>query len=199
MADAATAFVRELASPAIFHHSVRTYLYGRFLGQQVGMDGDYDDELFYLGAVLHDIGLTDRGDGEQRFELDGADLAANHLREQGLSEDRVEVVWDAIALHTSPDLAARKRPEIALVSVGAGADLGGGPAALPESFAELTGQQFPRLDVTTALYDAIVGQAKRRPEKAPPFTLPGALLQQETGVAWPTWSDLTTELGRSVG
>lgn len=196
LAEKALGLARRIESPAVFHHSVRTYLYGRLLGGQQGIHPvrDYDDELLFLGCVLHDSGLSEEGNGESRFDLDGADLAARFLTEQGLAEDRVEVVWDAIALHLS-DVAARKRPEIALVNAGAGFDLGAGPGALPPGYADRVHAVFPRLHAAPVLRDTIVGQALAKPQKAPPFSLPGELVRQQTGGTWPTWEQLTRDPG----
>ncbi|MEU9946682.1 HD domain-containing protein [Streptomyces lavendulae] len=188
---------RALLVPAIFNHSLRTYLYGRLLGERQGLlpERDYDDELLFLGCVLHDCGLSAEGDGSQRFELDGADLAVRLLTEQGVSADRAEVVWDAIALHTDREIALRKRPEIALVAVGAGFDLGGGPDALPDGYAHRVHRLLPRLHAAAVLHDSIVSQALSKPHKAPPFTMPGELVRQATGRAWPSWQKLARSSG----
>ncbi|MCY9786577.1 HD domain-containing protein [Nocardiopsis sp. EMB25] len=197
LALSATRFARDAEHPAVFNHSVRTYLYGRHLGEHQGLrpGHDYDDELLYLGCVLHDAGLSDEGDRDQTFDVDGADLAAEFLSDRGLADDRVEVVWDAIALHLSPHIATRKRPEIALVTAGAGFDLGplgpGGPA-LPEEFVARVHAVLPRLHGAAVLHDAIVGQALAKPHKAPPFTFAGELVRQTTGGRWPTWRELMT-------
>jgi HD domain len=185
-------FTRSITQPAIFNHSMRTYLYGRFLGDAQGLqpDRDYDDELLFLGCVLHDTGLSDRGDGDQRFELDGADLAAAWLTEQGLAPEKVEIVWDAIALHLCFEVAARKRPEIALVTAGAGYDLGPDGPALPAGYADRVHAVLPRLHAAAVLHDAVVGQALAKPHKAPPFSIPGELVRQTTGQTWPTWREL---------
>jgi hypothetical protein len=196
LTDSALRLVERVESRAIVNHSVRTYLYGRFVGEQRGIqpDRDYDDELLFLGCVLHDIGLSDEGNGESRFDLDGADLAARFLTQEGLPGDKVQVVWDAIALHLS-DVAARKRPEIALVNVGAGFDLSAGPGSLPDGYADRVHAVFPRLHAAPALRDAIVAQVLAKPQKGPPFSLPGELLRQTTGEAWPTWEQLTQPSG----
>ncbi|MEV2271288.1 HD domain-containing protein [Nonomuraea africana] len=186
---------RDIEDPAIYNHSMRAYLFGRFIGEQQGLrpDLDYDDELLFLGCVLHDAGLSDRGNGEGRFDIDGADLAAGFLTEQGLPSESVEVVWDAIALHLCPDIALRKRPEIALVTAGAGFDLGpDGPFTLPAGYADRIHAVLPRLHAAAVLYDTIVGQALAKPHKAPPYTMPGELLRQHTGQEWPTWQQLMT-------
>ncbi|MFB4287866.1 HD domain-containing protein [Nonomuraea sp. ATR24] len=188
----AVRFARDLVARPIFNHCMRAYLYGRFLGEQQGLrpGQDYDDELLLLGCVLHDAGLSERGDGDQRFDLDGADLAAGFLAEQGVAPERVEVVWDAIALHLHPQLAARKRPEIALVAAGSGYDLGPDGPALPPGYADRIHAVLPRLHAAAVLHDAIVGQAAAKPQKAPPYTMPGELVRQATGQRWPTWREL---------
>jgi hypothetical protein len=192
VATNAIRFAREAEHPAVFHHSMRTYLYGRFLGERRGLRPglDYDDELFFLGCVLHDVGLSPEGDGDQRFDIDGADLAARFLTEQGIAADRVEVVWDAVALHLCFDVAVRKRPEIALVSAGAGYDLGPDGPPLPDGYADRVHAVLPRLHASAVLYDEIVDQALAKPHKAPPFSMPGELVRQRTGQEWPTWRQL---------
>lgn len=193
VAHAAIRFARTAETPAIFNHSVRTYLYGRFLGERNGLrpDADYDDELLFLGCVLHDVGLSEQGNGDQTFEVDGADLAATFLTDRGVPADRVEVVWDAIALHLSFSVATRKRPEIALVTLGAGYDLTPDAAhPLPEGYADRVHATYPRLGGTAALAEAVVTQALAKPHKAPPFSLPGELVRQTTGQPWPTWREL---------
>jgi len=123
LARDATEYVRKLSAPVVFNHVLRTYVFGALLGQAMNLK--FDSELFYLGAVFHDLGQTERFMGKQRFEVDGADAAAEFLQDKGIPKESIEVVWDAIALHTSGGIVERKRPEIALVSAGAGADVAG--------------------------------------------------------------------------
>ncbi|GGR90746.1 hypothetical protein GCM10010252_32000 [Streptomyces aureoverticillatus] len=197
LAARAVRHARSLESPAIFNHSLRTYLYGRCAGERDGVlpGRDYDDELLFLGCVLHDAGLSAEGDRDQRFEVDGADVAAEFLTREGVPADRVEVVWDAIALHTTDTIALRKRPEIALVSAGARLDVAGNAKELPTGYADRVHAVLPRLHTAPALRDAIVGQALAKPGKAPLFTLPGELVRQRTGADWPTWEQMTQSPG----
>ncbi|QFG25996.1 HD domain-containing protein [Actinomadura sp. WMMB 499] len=179
------AFAIETA--AIAGHSIRTYLFGRALGEHRGLrpGADYDDEALFLACALHDAGLTEEGDGHARFEVDGADLAASFLREHGLAEDRVRLVWEAIALHTSGGIAHRMRPEIALTHLGAGADVAGfGADALPGGLADRAHAAYPRLGSSPELLHAIVGQIARDPRKAPLGSFPGELARQ-AGVELP--------------
>ena len=64
---------------------VETHFHADFLSgtrELAAADGltDYDDELVFLGCLLHDLGVTDYGWGDQRFEVEGADAAARFLR-----------------------------------------------------------------------------------------------------------------------
>ena len=73
--------------------------------------------------------------GDQRFEVDGADAAARFLREHGVPEARVTTVWQAIALHTSAGLAHRFGAEQAITHFGIGADIvGADKHMLPSGF-----------------------------------------------------------------
>ena len=90
---------------------LRSYLFGELLGRAKGLK--FDSELFYLGTVLHDLGLTERFMGQERFEVEGADAAADFLKDKGAPKDWVEVVWDAVALSTSRGIvgaSGRKSP-----------------------------------------------------------------------------------------
>jgi hypothetical protein len=165
LARDATDFARGLSAPLVFSHVLRTYLFGELLGRAKGLK--FDSELFYLGAVLHDLGQTERFMGQQRFEVDGADAAAEFLKDKGVPQESVEVVWDAIALHTSRGIVERKRPEIALVSAGAGADvIGFGVDQLPkETVAEVLAA-FPRMGFKKGYQEVLAEIVARKPETA---------------------------------
>lgn len=163
LARKATLLVKELSSEALYHHVLRTYVFGALIAQR--QDLKFDEELFYLAAVLHDLGLTERFSSVTRFEVAGADAADAFLAEQGVPEHRREVIWDAIALHTSVGIANRKRPEIALVHFGAGMDvIGLGLDDLPAEIVEQTIAALPRLDFKKVLSEALLGLIARHPQ-----------------------------------
>ncbi len=123
-ANEATRVVRESVEPVLFHHSRRVYLFGALSARSQGLDPDL--ELLYLAALFHDTGLsTPFSDVEQRFELDGADHARAFLHEQGFSEPDADVVWTAIALHTTPGIPPRMGPEVAAMASGVLTDVMG--------------------------------------------------------------------------
>ena len=110
MARDLTQFIRDTEPDLLFHHSTRVYLFGALTGERKGLK--FDPELLYVGAMFHDIGLTERYRQSQlRFEVDGANAARDFLRGYGVPEASVETVWDAIALHTTPGIPEHKKPE----------------------------------------------------------------------------------------
>src|ERR1700730_8520031 len=124
IACAARQFLFNVSPVPVAHHSVRSYLFARELAAAKGLypDVDYDDELVYLSCILHDLGVTDHANGDQRFEVDGADAAARFMRDRGMHEAQVTTVWQAIALHTSVGLAHRFGAVQAIAHLGISAD-----------------------------------------------------------------------------
>jgi hypothetical protein len=124
MAREAAQLIRDVESDLLFHHSTRVYFWGALTGKRRGLL--FDAELLYIGAMFHDVGLTQSYRRSQlRFEVDGANAARDFLRGHGMSERDIENVWTAIALHTTPGIPEHMHPEIALLQAGAGMDVAG--------------------------------------------------------------------------
>ena len=159
---AAMELARDHSPPFLFNHVMRTFAFGREAAALQG--AQYDEEMFFLGAVLHDLGLVEKFIRAVRFELDGADAAADFLSRQGYSDRKIAVIWDAIALHTTPGVPQRKQPEIALVQLGAGIDVGAVPRSLvtPESV-EIILTEYPRLGYKKAMLEAMGTVIRRKP------------------------------------
>jgi hypothetical protein len=122
MARDLTQMIRDREPDLLFHHSTRVYLFGALTGRRKGLK--YEPELLYVGAMFHDIGLTDAYRASPlRFEVDGANAARDFLRSYGVPETAVETVWDAISLHTTPGIPEHKKAEVALVTAGVEMDV----------------------------------------------------------------------------
>jgi HD domain-containing protein len=126
VAQAAIRLSQSTESPSVFNHSVRSYLFGELFARHHGMrpGTDYDSEALFLGSVLHDLGAGTAAPGKERFEVEGADLAATLLTEHGCERAVVDAVWEAIALHTSAGIADRRGALCYLVRSGVGVDFG---------------------------------------------------------------------------
>jgi hypothetical protein len=123
IASKVTSLVTEVAPAFLVNHSIRSYLFGAALGLRDGLK--FDREVLYLGAVMHDLGLTSYCSGPDAFELEGAQSARAFLLDSRYDARKADIVHEAIALHTSIGLAAGREPEIALVQLGSGLDMVG--------------------------------------------------------------------------
>lgn len=122
IARAATQLVRDAEDDLLYNHSRRVFFWGALSGDRRGLK--YDPELLYLGAMFHDMGLTDRyASRDLRFEVDGANAARDFMMSYGVPERDVEDVWASIALHTTPGIPEHMRPTIALVTAGVEMDV----------------------------------------------------------------------------
>jgi hypothetical protein len=117
-----TDLVRDTESPLLFHHSSRVYYFGALAGKRRGLR--FDPELLYAGAMFHDMGLTHQHSSAcERFEVDGANVARSFLCSHGIPQNDVDLVWNAIALHTTPGIPKHMHPVVALVTAGVEMDV----------------------------------------------------------------------------
>jgi HD domain len=160
----ATAFIRDVENDLLFHHSRRVFLFGALQGIRRGLQPDL--ELLYVGAMFHDIGLTDRyRTSALRFEVDGANAAREFLLDRGADEGDARKVWLSIALHTTPNVPEFLEPEIALVTAGVETDvLGIGRDDLPPEALEVVTAAHPRPDFKRRILQAFTDGMKHRPE-----------------------------------
>ncbi|MEU3655469.1 HD domain-containing protein [Streptomyces sp. NPDC032161] len=164
LAREATELVREAASQLLFDHSRRVFLWGALRGREEGLR--YDPELLYVGAMFHDLGLTERyRRTDQRFEIDGADEARRFLHARGITDEEADRVWTAIALHTTPEIPLHMAPEIALVTRGVELDvLGIGYHAVSDGQRAAVVAAHPRPDFKKRILAAFTEGIKDRPE-----------------------------------
>lgn len=161
----ATELVRDTESPLLFNHSTRVYYFGSLAGKRRGLK--FDPELLYMGAIFHDMGLTPQYRSKSdRFEVDGANCARAFLRKHHISQQDIDTVWTAIALHTTPGIPQYMHPVVALLTNGVEMDvLGIAYSEFSDADREAIVAAYPRTahfkeDIIQAFYDGI----KHRPE-----------------------------------
>ena len=164
VAREATELVRDAASELIFDHSRRVFVFGALRGRDQGMN--FDAELVYVGAMFHDLGLTERyRRTDQRFEIDGADEAHRFLLSHGITEEAADQVWTGIALHTTPEVPLHMAPEVALVTRGVELDvLGIGYDAISDEERAAVVAAHPRPNFKKQILAAFTDGIKDRPE-----------------------------------
>lgn len=187
----ALALAQSSLPASVLNHSLRVYLYARrALLLPAPADGlaapSAEPHVLFVACILHDIGIADGPASEpERFEVAGANLAAQLLRRHGADGTAAREAWLAVAMHTSPHVAEGAGGLVTGLRLGVRADFGTyaglGPGALGEAGARL----LPRLGVEKDLGDAVVRQAVALPSKAPGGSWPGDLVRAKE--AEPEW------------
>ena len=164
LARDASEFVRDTSTQLLYDHSRRVYLWGALLGGQRVLT--FDHELLYIGAMFHDIGLIEgHRSPDERFEIDGANAARRFLEHHGVPEGEVMAVWEAIALHTTPEIPRYKQPEVELVSAGIELDvLGQHFDDVPPELRDEVLAAHPRTGFKAGIVDAFADGMRFKPD-----------------------------------
>ncbi len=99
-------------------------------------------------TILHDLGLAKAFFGPLRFEVEGANGARAFARNEGIDDRRSQLIWDGVALNSTPSISLYKETEVALCTAGIGLDWGGwGYDKLTEAQVAAIVDLFPRLEM----------------------------------------------------
>jgi HD domain len=144
-------------------HCLRTYIFGSLAVRGLGRLA-IDEEAAFCAAVLHDLGLVKPYRRDSRFEVDGANAAREFCSKHQVPPERADLVWEAIALHTSVGIATRMSDEIALVHLGAGLELFGlGIDQFRPQVAEEIYGSYPRMNFTAQFRNLLVEHCRHNP------------------------------------
>jgi hypothetical protein len=161
--DAALDYARRHCEPYLFNHVVRCWLFAVRLGQSQGIP--HDAEVLAVGTLLHDITLNERFVGPRRFEVEGADLARQFAVEQGFDQRRAQLIWDSVALNSTPSIGLFKESEVALCTAGICFDvLGLQYHVIPAAEVTKIVGEFPRLDLKLQFRRCFCHIARTKPE-----------------------------------
>jgi hypothetical protein len=156
-------YAQKLYEPYLFNHAVRSWLFAAKIGQLKGIACDL--EVVAVGTILHDIGLAAGVSGSNRFEVNGAAAAVSFVKERGLSNRRAQLIWDLVALNSTPSIALHKEAEVALGTMGIGLDYGGfGFELIPSPNITEILSAFPRLKMKVKFAETCCQLVAARPE-----------------------------------
>jgi hypothetical protein len=102
----------------------------------------------------------------ERFEVDSANTARDFLKAYNFRQADIDLVWTAIALHTTPGIPVHMHPVVALLTAGVEMDvLGIAYEEFPEAERKAVVAAYPRTahfkeDIVQTFYDGM----KHRPE-----------------------------------
>ncbi|ORY13812.1 hypothetical protein BCR34DRAFT_599584 [Clohesyomyces aquaticus] len=183
----AIAFAHSNLTPQAYNHVMRSWLTGAALISHLpqSVRSTIDLEAFAVSTILHDLGWSSNPSIislDKCFEVDGANAAREFLLRETQTEGkeekgqwdthRIQLVWDAIALHTTPQIAAYKQPEVAFTNAGIFTELVGiddSKKFLPEvvmTQQEFDGiaKEFPRDGLNGLLREVMCGLCRTKPE-----------------------------------
>jgi hypothetical protein len=162
LARRARELIEEVAAPSLVNHSVRCYAWAVELARHDRLQ--FDPEILYVSAMMHDIGLVPGYDLGGCYEVDGAIAAQRLASEAGEPEARARSIYDVIALHNDDTLPPDPASEVVLLWESAGTDVTGHrfadvrPAMIPGLLAA-----YPRVDFKQEFTALLVDQASRKP------------------------------------
>ena len=196
LAVRAVEYVRSCETDPVINHSIRSYLFAALLAEHEGLraGAGFDKDLLFFACVLHDLGTSPLASGTQRFEVDGADMAATFLADSGIGAADVDLVWEAIALHSTPGIPERRGPIAYLTRLGVAIDFGIGSDFISDERGRAIHDRYPRLNMATALIDEIVKHAARgRTNAFPPSVAADCIRERKDGL---TTLERVTRAGR---
>ncbi|WP_026701621.1 HD domain-containing protein [Salibacterium aidingense] len=164
MVQDAQDIVHDYGNELIWNHSNRVYLFGAIKGLQDDVPFDY--ELLYVSALFHDLGLTPTySSPNKRFEVDGANAAREFLSAYNLNNEKTQLVWDSIALHTTIGVAEYKESNVALLYHGVGMDvMGDNFDQFSEDVRKVITTKFPRKNFKRNILEAFYEGLRHKPE-----------------------------------
>jgi hypothetical protein len=156
-------FARARTEPYLFNHSMRCWLFASIIAQRSQTVND--GEVLAVATILHDVGLAHDFNGPLRFEVEGANAARAFARDQDFDDRRAQLIWDTVALNSTPSIALHKEAEVALSTMGIGLDWGGwGYESLKETEIAAIVKEFPRLEMKQQFTRAVCHIVETRPD-----------------------------------
>ncbi|MFI5782998.1 HD domain-containing protein [Nocardia sp. NPDC051570] len=153
----------EYCSPALLNHSVRSYVWAVALARAERIE--FDAELLYVAAVLHDIGLVAEFDSHTvPFEEAGGHVARVFAAGAGWSVPRRQRLLEIIVRHMWDKVEVTVDPEGYLLEASTAIDISGRGVDLlePGLRAEVLAR-WPRLDLVEEFAGRFEDQARRKP------------------------------------
>ncbi|PRY69029.1 HD domain-containing protein [Glaciihabitans tibetensis] len=155
--------VTAMCSPALLNHSIRSYAFGAALGRKEGVE--FDPELLFVAAMLHDIALVPAFDSETvPFEEAGGRVAWVFGAGAGWSPARRERVSEVIVRHMWTEVDVALDAEGHLLERATSLDVSGtAPGDWTNEFRAGVVSVVPRLGFAAEFTRCIVDQAERKP------------------------------------
>ncbi|KAI0447643.1 hypothetical protein F4803DRAFT_558716 [Xylaria telfairii] len=170
----AHAFARQHSSDVTWNHVIRGWLYGTLMiAHNETLRKTVDAEAHAVAALLHDLGW-DQTPGsavvssDRRFEVDGAIAAADFIHSHGSrstwDENRVQLVWDSIALHTQASIYTYKQDTVAVTGTGILMDFSGPAAGVTQQEYDTVNTAYPKTGFDSGVNETLTWLCQTKPQ-----------------------------------
>lgn len=161
---AALELANEYHTPAMLNHVVRSWHWARAFAVMEGR-AEFDDELLYVAALLHDIGTTTAFDNHSlSYEEAGGHVAVALTAGARWPAVRQRRALEVIVRHNWPSVDPSLDVEGYLLESATALDITGTrPEALPRGLRNEVLEMYPRLDVAQEFTACVTDQSKRKP------------------------------------
>ncbi|KAK5655563.1 hypothetical protein OQA88_5494 [Cercophora sp. LCS_1] len=158
--------LQQHSNPTLYRHVMRSWLLGSLmLHHNSTPSSQIDPEVHAVSILLHDLGLGDTPGSpvvspDRRFEVDGAIAARDFITTRSIGpkrwdEHKVQLMWDAIALHTQLSVAVYKEPVVDAVARGISLDFSGPGLGVTEEEYKKVVEEFPRDGFKTSVVETV--------------------------------------------
>jgi hypothetical protein len=169
----ALSFARQHMNDVTYNHVLRSWLFAEAIASQMPSHQSRDAELQAVASILHDLGFAyddpEISTKDKRFEVDGANVTRKFLMKEGeIDERKLQLAWDAVALHSTASIALHKEPEVMLCCAGVIADWRGPgqnsyQGLLSKEVWDEVIKEFPRADFKDGVIEILCGLCKAKP------------------------------------
>jgi hypothetical protein len=164
-----------VSSPALLAHSRRSAALAAALGRREGLQ--FDHELLFVAAALHDVGLTGPFDSHaEPFERAGGEVARMFATGAGWTSGRSQRVVDVIVRHMWPAVSADLDVEGHLLERATSLDVSGvGGDDWPADLVAALVERVPRDGFGVEFGGLMSAQAHRKPGSEAARTVRGGM------------------------
>jgi len=166
VAEQSLEVVTAYSSQALVHHCRRSYVWAASLGVAHGIE--FDAELLFVSAMLHDIGLVPAFDNHAMpFEQAGGHVAWVFGAGAGWPIERRRRSAEIIVRHMWESVDVDDDPEGYLLEIATGLDISGArPQWWPADLRAEVVAQFPRLGLADEFTACFAAESARKPESS---------------------------------
>ncbi|KAM7215283.1 hypothetical protein V8F06_009334 [Rhypophila decipiens] len=173
---AAQSYAHSEVAASTYNHVNRAWLWATLIVQhnKTLQSLNPDLEVLAVASILHDLGTDRRPNSphvskDKRFEVDGAISARRFIRShpdgKKWDERRVQMIWDAIALHSEAKYALWKELEVEIAYRGNEVEFSGGEKyGITEEEKRRVMDEFPDKRVQGSVIDFQIWLCTNKPE-----------------------------------